>query len=114
MKNKTPKQRKSNNKTRKLTGGKTFSSNNPVNLYYNNEQIFCYVCGHNTYSETIGTINKSKARSGATQFFFGDVADVLDNTSIILYNCNHCGFCKMVRNKDPLMIIASDVRPPIQ
>ncbi len=109
MKNKTPKHRKSNNKTRKLTGGKTFSSNNPVNLYYNNEQIVCYVCGHKDYSETIGTINKSKARSGLGQFVFGDAADVFDNTSIILYTCNRCGMCKMIRNKDPLMITAADV-----
>jgi hypothetical protein len=114
MKNQTTKHRKSSTKTRKRIGGKTFSSNNPVNLHYNNEKIVCYVCGHDTYSETIGTINKSKARSGVGQFVFGDMADVIDNTSVILYTCNHCGMCKTIRNKDPLMIIASDVRPPIQ
>ena len=114
MKNRTTKQRQSINKTRKTTGGKTFSSNNPVNLHYINNPIVCYVCGHNTYSETVGTINKSKARSGVGQFIFGDLADVIDNTSIILYTCNQCGMCKMVRNREPHMIIASDVRPPIQ
>lgn len=111
---KTPRNRNpKNNKTKRKNdgGGKTFSESSPVNIFFNNQSIVCYVCGHDRYTETVGTINKSKVRSGVGQVFFGDIADVIDNTSIIMYACINCGCCKMVRNSDSLQII-SKVAPP--
>ena len=96
-------------KNRTYKGGKTFASNKMVQLFYNNASIGCEVCKENNYKETIGTIDKSKVRSGVGQFFFGDAAEILDNTSIIIYTCNTCGLCKIIRNKDPIRIVAKEV-----
>ena len=106
-KNKKPsiKSKKSRTKkTRKLRGGKTFSSSTPVKLSYNDKSIVCEVCGNNNYSENTGSFGKSKVRSGVGQLFFGEAADVLDTTSVIIYTCNSCGLCKIIRNKEPLLI----------
>jgi len=97
---------KKNRITRKK-GGKTFASSKPVSLKYSDKAIVCDVCGSNNYTETIGAIEKSKVRSGVGQFFFGDTAQILDNTSIIMYTCNTCGMCKVIRNQDPIRITAS-------
>ena len=94
-------------KTRKR-GGKTFASSKPVTLNYNNNPILCDVCKSNNYTEVIGTIDKSKVRSGFGQLFFGEAAEILDNTSIIIYTCNACGMCKIIRNKDPIAIKATE------
>jgi hypothetical protein len=98
-----------NRKNRTYKGGKTFASNKNVQLFYNNTEISCDVCKENNYKETIGTIDKSKVRSGVGQFFFGEAAEILDNTSIIIYTCNTCGLCKIIRNKDPIRIVAKEV-----
>jgi hypothetical protein len=97
-------------RTRKIKGGKTFSSNKNVQLKYQDKQnqvktINCEVCGENNYTENTGTFGKSKVRSGVGQFFFGDAADVFDTTSVIIYTCNECGLCRIIRNKDPIKII---------
>ena len=84
------------NKTFK--GGKTFSARKPVKLHYNNIEVKCDVCGHNYYRENTGTIGKSKMRALMGQFIFGSLADALDNTSIILYSCETCGMCRLVKN----------------
>lgn len=96
-------------KSRKMKGGKTFSSSKPVKLNYNGKDIICDICGSNNYTENTGTIGKSKVRQGFGNFFFGDAADVVDNTSIIIYTCNICGICKIIRNKDPQLIIAQEI-----
>jgi len=95
-------------KTRKR-GGKTFASSKPVTLSYNNNPILCDVCKSTSYTEVIGTIDKSKVRSGIGQFFFGEAAEILDNTSVIIYTCNTCGMCKIIRNKDPIAIKATEL-----
>ena len=105
----TRKYNKKGGKTRRFRGGKTFGSNGPVKLNYNSKEITCDICGSNNYKETIGTLDKSKVRSGVGQFFFGDAAGVLDNTSVIIYTCNTCGLCKMIRYKDPIQIISQPV-----
>lgn len=84
------------NKT--IKGGKTFSSSRPVHLHYNGAEVPCDVCGKNLYKENTGTIGKSKMRSLMGQFIFGSLADALDNTSIILYSCQTCGMCRLVKN----------------
>lgn len=95
-------------KTRKR-GGKTFATSKPVTLNYNNNPILCDVCKSNNYTEVIGTIDKSKVRSGFGQFFFGEAAEILDNTSVIIYTCNACGMCKIVRNIDNKKITVSEI-----
>ena len=97
------------NKTRKIIGGKTFGSNAPVKLSYNGKAILCAVCGSNNYTENTGAFDKSKVRSGVGQIFFGDAAEILDTTSVIIYTCNGCGLCKIIRNKEPLKITAQPV-----
>jgi hypothetical protein len=97
---------KYNKKTRKTRGGKTFSSDKPVKLNYNNKQILCDVCQSNNYTETTGAFGKSKVRTGVNSVFFGEAAEILDTTSVIIYTCNTCGLCKIIRNKDPLLIKA--------
>lgn len=106
---KTHRKYKKGGKTKKMRGGKTFSSSNPVKLNYNGKDITCDVCNSNNYTETTGTISKSKVRQGFGNMFFGEAAEVIDNTSIIVYTCNTCGLCKIIRNKDPLMIIAQEI-----
>ncbi len=96
-------------KTRKLIGGKTLSSSTPVKLNYNGKDIICEICNSNNYTENTGTISKSKVRQGLGDIFFGEAAQVLDNTSVIIYTCNTCGLCKIIRNKDPILINAQPV-----
>ena len=100
---------KKERKTRKNRGGKTFSSSVPVKLGFNGNDIKCEICGNNNYTETTGAFDKSKIRSGLGQMFFGDAADVLDTTSVIIYTCNGCGMCKIIRNIGPIRIIAQPV-----
>lgn len=92
------------NKNQNLKGGKTMSSSSPVKLDYKGKDLVCDVCGTNNYTENTGAFDKSKVRSGVGQFFFGDAAEILDTTSVIIYTCNTCGLCKIIRNKDPLSI----------
>jgi len=87
------------NKTRRINGGKSFSEGN-VKLQYKNKDIKCSLCGENNYEEVIGSINKSKVRTGVRNFIFGSDSGDIDNTSVITYFCNTCGFCLMIRNKD--------------
>ena len=102
--------RKSHRKTKKTIGGKTFSSNKPVKLNYNEKEINCEVCNSNNYTENTGTISKSKVRQGVGNVFFGEAAEILDNTSIIIYTILHnCGLCRIVRNKDPVLINAKEI-----
>jgi len=107
---KTRRNSKKGGKTRKRKGGKTFSSSVPVQLTYNTVEVKCDVCSSNNYTEFTGSIDKSKVRQGVGQMFFGQAADVLDNTSIIIYICNTCGMCKIIRNKDPLLIVSNPVQ----
>ena len=103
--------REPHNKKNRITrkkGGKTFASNKPVSLKYNGNDVKCSVCGTNNYTEVIGTIDKSKVRSGFGQFFFGETAEILDNTSIILYTCNTCGMCQIIRNLDSVNRIIAE------
>jgi hypothetical protein len=91
----------SKTKTKKTRhGGKTFASSKPVKITYEGSPILCDVCKHDTYTETIGSLNKSKVRSGLGQFVLGDAAEILDTTSIIVYFCKQCGNGRMVRNAD--------------
>jgi hypothetical protein len=96
-------------KTKKMRGGKTFSSDKPVKLNYNGKDIVCEICSSNNYTETTGALGKSKVRQGFGGLFFGEAAEVVDNTSIISYTCNTCGLCKMIRNKDPILITAQQI-----
>jgi ssDNA-binding Zn-finger/Zn-ribbon topoisomerase 1 len=97
------------NKTLKNKGGKAISSSKSVKLNYHNKGIDCEVCEKNDYTENTGTFGKSKLRSGVGQFIFGDAADVLDTTSVIIYTCNTCGLCRIIRNKDPISITAEPI-----
>ena len=102
--------RKSARKTyRRKGGGKTFASSTPVSLSYKGEAVKCDLCGYNHYTENIGTLGKSKMRSGVTSFFFGEVGEVLDTTSIITYFCNKCGLSKTIRNNDDIKIVSGPV-----
>jgi ssDNA-binding Zn-finger/Zn-ribbon topoisomerase 1 len=105
----THKYNKKGGKTRKLRGGKAISSSSAVKLKYKEKEVVCDVCGSNHYTENTGAFGKSKLRSGVGQIFFGDAADVLDTTSVIIYTCNTCGLCKIIRNKEPLLIAAEPV-----
>ena len=94
---------------RNIGGGKTWASSTPVSLYYNNQTVTCDLCRQNNYTENVGTLGKSKVRSGFTSFLFGEVGEVLDTTSIITYFCNNCGLSKTIRNNDNLQILTSPV-----
>ena len=94
---------------KKRGGGKTFAESGPVSLYFANQTVKCILCGQNNFTETIGTLGKSKVRQGFGSFFFGEAAEVLDTTSIITYFCNNCGLSKMIRNNDKLRILTSPV-----
>ena len=106
---KTHRKNKKGGKTKKIRGGKTWSSNKPVKLNYNGNDLNCQVCSSNNYTETIGALGKSKVRQGLGGLFFGEAAEVIDNTSVIIYTCNTCGLCKIIRNKDPISIIAQEI-----
>lgn len=76
----------------------------------NGQAIICDICKQNNYNEVIGTIDKSKARTVIRDFFLGSESGNIDNTSIIQYFCNICGYCKIIRNKDPLVITATKLQ----
>jgi len=99
----------SKNRTCKKKGGKTFGSSKLVNIYYDDNNILCDVCKNDKYNEVIGALEKSKVRSGFGQFFFGEAAEILDNTSVIIYVCSNCGNCRIIRNTDKLKIVAKEV-----
>ena len=103
-----------NRKTRKTMGGKTFSQAKPVEIKYNNINVVCDLCKQKEFIENTGSFGKSKVRSTAAQLFLGDLAETLDTTSVIIYTCNECGLCKIIRNKDPLKIIAVPVKDGMQ
>jgi len=105
----TRKYNKKGGKTRRLRAGKAISSSSAVKLKYKEKEVLCDVCGSNHYTENTGSFGKSKLRSGVGQIFLGEAADVLDTTSVIIYTCNTCGLCKIIRNKDPLLITAHPV-----
>lgn len=94
---------------RKNGGGKTFASSTPVSLTYNGMSVICALCRQNNYTENIGTLGKSKVRTGIGSFFFGEAAEVLDTTSIITYFCNTCGLSKTIRNNDNIRIVSGPV-----
>ena len=75
------------NKTRKIKAGKMFSSNQSVQLSYQNNLINCEVCAANNYTENTGAFGKS----------------------VIIYTCNICGLCRIIRNKEPIKIVAMPI-----
>ena len=105
----TKKNKTRKNKTRKILGGKTFSQTKPVEIKYQNRNVVCDLCKNKEFTENTGSFGKSKVRSTAAQVFLGDLAETIDTTSVIIYTCNECGLCKIIRNKDPLKIIAVPV-----
>lgn len=94
---------------RKTSGGKSYASSTPVSLTYNGMSVICALCRQNNYTENVGTLGKSKMRSGIGSFFFGDAAEVLDTTSIITYFCNNCGLSKTIRNNENIRIVSGPV-----
>ena len=80
-----------------------------VPLSYNGKLILCEICNHKYYEEISGTLGKSKLRSTAGQFIFGDYAGTIDNTSLLLYVCKQCGYCRIVRDNKGTMITTNDV-----
>ena len=94
---------------RKRGGGKTFASSGPVSLTFNGQSVPCDLCRQNNYTENVGTLGKSKVRTGLTSFFFGEAGEVLDTTSIITYFCNNCGLSKTIRNNDNIRIVSGEV-----
>jgi ssDNA-binding Zn-finger/Zn-ribbon topoisomerase 1 len=105
----TRKYNKKGGKTRRYRGGKAISTSTPVKLKYKEKEVVCDVCGSNHYTENTGAFGKSKLRSGVGQIFLGEAAEILDTTSVIIYTCNTCGLCKIIRNKEPIMITAHPV-----
>jgi transcription elongation factor Elf1 len=94
---------------RKTSGGKSYASSTPVSLTYNGMSVICALCRQNNYTENVGTLGKSKMRSGIGSFLFGDAAEVLDTTSIITYFCNNCGLSKTIRNNENIRIVSGPV-----
>jgi hypothetical protein len=92
-----------------LKGGKTFATDKNLKLTYNDNEVNCDICKNNSFKETIGAFEKSKVRSGVGQAFFGHAAAILDTTSVIIYTCNTCGLCKIIRNKDPIKVISKEI-----
>lgn len=90
-----------------LGAGKT-TSDEIVKLTYNSKEVNCQNCSSNNYTEVIGSLGKSKARTIMGDMIFGDNMKNIDNTSIISYFCNTCGLCKMIRNVD-LKIVATKI-----
>jgi len=103
--------RHNKNKTAKHVGGLTIGRGN-VPLYYNNNELFCDVCKTNNYEEIPSAIDKSKFREVLTSMFFGNNTQTIDNTSVIMYVCNTCGNCRIIRNKDPLKITITNAANP--
>jgi len=101
-------QKKTKTKTKKiLQGGQTFSTNGEVALHYKGRGVPCDVCKSNRYTETTGAFSKSKVRS--IFFSFLGNASLLDTTSVIVYTCNECGLCKVVRNNSVNQIKATAI-----
>ena len=48
-------------------------------------------------------------RSTVGQFIFGDYAGTIDNTSLLLYVCKQCGYCRIVRDRSDKKIFTEDV-----
>lgn len=101
---------------RPFHGGKTFASSTPVKLAILDEKnnpvpINCEICANNNYTETIGTLNKSKVRAGFGSMFLGEAAEFLDTTSIIIYFCNFCGHARIIRNNSAIKINAYIASP---
>ena len=94
---------------RKNVGGKSYASSTPVSLTYNGMSVICALCRQNNYTENVGTLGKSKMRTGIGSFFFGEAAEILDTTSIITYFCNNCGLSKTIRNNDNIRIVSGPV-----
>ena len=67
-----------------------------VQLTYQGTEVKCVVCGTNRYSKVDATLPKSKARNFVGQMFLGDVAEIFDTTSVVVYACVNCGMCRMV------------------
>ena len=80
-----------------------------VPLSYNGKLILCEICNHKYYEEISGTLGKSKMRSTVGQFIFGDYAGTIDNTSLLLYVCKQCGYCRIVRDRSDKKIFTEDV-----
>jgi len=86
-----------------------FESDKSKKLMFNGTQeVLCELCKSNSYVETFSSMDKSKTRTIVREFVFGDSSENLDNTSVILYTCNTCGLCKIVRNKD-VKIVSQDI-----
>jgi ssDNA-binding Zn-finger/Zn-ribbon topoisomerase 1 len=98
-----------NNKTKKRLAGKVYGTSGNVKLTFNDKNVLCEICNENNYKEKTGSFGKSKIRSGIGEAIFGDFAEVLDTTSIIIYICNNCGLCKVIRNREPLLIKAESI-----
>lgn len=111
-----PQNTRRHRRRRQYHGGKTFAANTPVKLAIMDEaqqpvEVRCEVCRNNHYTETIGTINKSKVRAGIGSVFFGEAAEFLDTTSIIVYFCNYCGHARIIRNNSAIKINAYVASP---
>lgn len=98
--------RKYHRRTQRKKGG---GSENEVPLNYDGKLIFCEICNHKYYEEIYGTLGKSKTRSTVGQFIFGDIAGTIDNTSLVLYVCKKCGYCRIIRDKKGTLITTADV-----
>ncbi len=81
----------------------------PISLVYEGQSVPCEVCKRNSYIENYGALGKGKGRSVVTSFFFGDLGQSLDTTSIIAYFCNHCGLAKIVRHLDYRKVLPGQV-----
>jgi hypothetical protein len=113
MKTKRSIPRQNKTKKRGYVGGKSTSDGGHVSLHLKTElrqSIVCDICKQNDYEEVIGTTNKSKVRDMVGSFIFGEGIGNIDNTSIIQYFCNGCGYCKIFRNKDPLKYIVTKIK----
>jgi hypothetical protein len=84
-----------------------FENKNAVSLSYNSNPIKCDVCGNIDFTEIQSSIDKSKVRTFVREAVFGDGSENIDNTSVILYVCQTCGNCRMVRNNGQQKITAT-------
>jgi hypothetical protein len=109
-------QNKKRKNTRKIKskrfGGEFFSSSTPVSLVYDSQPVDCDVCKQNSYTEIGGALGKGKGRAFVSSFFFGDLGQSLDTTSVIAYFCKNCGLAKIVRDT-PDRKVRPGVIPPV-
>ena len=109
------------NKKRKTTrkmkskrfGGEFFSSSTPVSLVYDGQPVVCDVCKQNSYTETGGALGKGKGRAVLSSFFFGDLGQSLDTTSVIAYFCKNCGLTKIVRDTPDRKVRPGVITPAV-